>query len=487
MRRRSLSSMLEQLAAISGRDIGLVTSSGGRHGEYLILLDEASRAARLRGNTLVLLVDGLDEDKSHNRRSIASLLPINKVAGLRVVVTSRPDLSLPDDVEHRHPLRRVAVEQLVESASALDIGRRALSELQDRLRGPDLVVQILAFVVASGGGLSPSDLAQILNFAHNTRIPLAAIQLRQLLLGDLGRTTRIIVTDGIDEQVVFAHETLHAVAGEALRDVIHAYQNILDDWVSDLRLTRWPGAASMYAFSTYPKQLEASQRWHRLLELTLDVRRQTWLRKRYGSHHFLIAEHVRLLAHVTEQFPVDFTAIVRLTISYSLLAQVRRLPSSMPIAWARLGDFDKALLLARGVADYMAVNVAIELLELAQGHASDQAISTLRQEAETLIRSGAGSFPLRLDDAPNRKRLELIEVALAAHDLDTAVQIWTEIDSTSSTYSSASIRIIQVQARQNMPLALASVAALPLNIRLMVIKVVPRGKVTSGLRRHIPI
>jgi hypothetical protein len=74
-----------------------------------LLLKEAAVVCGRRGEHLVLMVDGLDEDRGvhdgPDSYSIAALLPHTSPAGLRVIVSGRLTPPLPFDVPHTHPLR----------------------------------------------------------------------------------------------------------------------------------------------------------------------------------------------------------------------------------------------------------------------------------------------------------------------------------------------------------------------------------------------
>ncbi|WP_238018834.1 hypothetical protein KZZ52_13890 [Dactylosporangium sp. AC04546] len=84
-----------------------------RETHLLELLKEAAAACQQRGGRLVLLVDGLDEDRGGregpDRHSIAALLPARPPAGMRVIVAGRPHPPVPGDVPPHNPLRDDAV------------------------------------------------------------------------------------------------------------------------------------------------------------------------------------------------------------------------------------------------------------------------------------------------------------------------------------------------------------------------------------------
>ena len=104
------------------------------------MLEQAAEACAARGERLILVVDGLDEDRGvttgPDARSIAALLPADPPAGMRVVVAGRPDPPIPDDVPGWHRLRDPGiVRPLAPSAYAQDIKTLAQQELRRLLHG----------------------------------------------------------------------------------------------------------------------------------------------------------------------------------------------------------------------------------------------------------------------------------------------------------------------------------------------------------------
>jgi hypothetical protein len=70
---------------------------------YLLdLMARAAAACKEAGTRLVLVVDGLDEDRSvttgPQAHSIVGSLPAEPPAGMRVIVAGRADPPVPDDV-----------------------------------------------------------------------------------------------------------------------------------------------------------------------------------------------------------------------------------------------------------------------------------------------------------------------------------------------------------------------------------------------------
>jgi hypothetical protein len=108
-----IDNVLEQLATLMDQDLPRFLTEATKEAYVLGLLEEADTACRDRGEHLVLLVDGLDEDRGvtagPNAHSIAALLPVRIPPGLRIIVAGRPNPPVPSDVPEDHPLRSPAV------------------------------------------------------------------------------------------------------------------------------------------------------------------------------------------------------------------------------------------------------------------------------------------------------------------------------------------------------------------------------------------
>jgi hypothetical protein len=104
-----IDNVLEQLLALLGEGMPTYLCESTRDAHLLGLLASAAEACQRRGENLVLLVDGLDEDcgmdSGPDAHSIAGLLPAEPPAGMRVVVAGRPNPPIPADVPRHHPLR----------------------------------------------------------------------------------------------------------------------------------------------------------------------------------------------------------------------------------------------------------------------------------------------------------------------------------------------------------------------------------------------
>jgi hypothetical protein len=91
--------LIEQLAELLGRALPALLTDATREPHLLAMLADAAAACAAKGERLVLVVDGLDEDRgvgtASDVHSIAAMLPIKPQNGLRVVVAGRPHPRCP--------------------------------------------------------------------------------------------------------------------------------------------------------------------------------------------------------------------------------------------------------------------------------------------------------------------------------------------------------------------------------------------------------
>ena len=132
--------LLEQLAELTGQELPAVLPEATREAYLLDLLAKAAAACQGAGGRLVLVVDGLDEDRGvttgSHAHSIAALLPADPPGGMRVIVAGRPNPPIPDDVPGWHPLRDPGIiRPLLDSPYARDLKRLGRQELQRLLHG----------------------------------------------------------------------------------------------------------------------------------------------------------------------------------------------------------------------------------------------------------------------------------------------------------------------------------------------------------------
>ncbi|MEV7346795.1 trypsin-like peptidase domain-containing protein [Streptomyces sp. NPDC093544] len=272
-------SLIQQCAALARRDPIDSTAPAARAGELRLLLAEAVKRVAADGTTLLLIVDGLDEDRSSGP-SIASLLPSTPPANMRVLVTSRSHPGLPADVDADHPLQGCPVLRLEPSAAARNTQHEAVREMDEALRGDELTRDLIGLVAAARGSLTVRDLQELTG-----RRP---FELEQRLGGPLGRILRssgsaaealaALPQDSPpatrrERGYLFAHDTLLAAAGKALGYGIDDYQARIKTWAADYAEAGWPPGTPDYLLSSYAQQITSLGDPEGAVQLATDARR----------------------------------------------------------------------------------------------------------------------------------------------------------------------------------------------------------------------
>jgi tetratricopeptide (TPR) repeat protein len=376
--------VLEQLAELVGEGLPAHLTGSTREAHLLRLYGEAARTCARRGQRMVLLVDGLDEDRtwttSPDAHSIASLLPERLEAGMRVLVAGRPNPPVPDDVSARHPLRDPDIVRRIEGSRHAQIIRgEAQRELKVLLADTGLQHDLLGLVTAAGGGLTSSDLAELTGAAP--------YWVKDAMRSYAGRT--FAVREGhVAEVHLLAHEELQAQAEEMLgEDELSRYRQMLHGWATAYAARGWPAGTPEYLLRGYFQMLRADGNLNRMVECALDaVRHNRMLDVTFGDA--VASDEIRIAEELTIDAGVpDLLDMIRLAIRRDELnARNDRIGSTLPWAWAALGHIHRAEALARSIPSLdergMAlVRIAEELIERDE---SGQAIHLL-EEAETLL------------------------------------------------------------------------------------------------------
>ena len=233
--------LLEELAELAGQDLPAVLPEATREAYLLDLLSQAAEACRRAGGRLVLVVDGLDEDRGvttgPQAHSIAALLPADPPAGMGVIVAGRPNPPIPDDVPDWHPLRDPGIiRPLHDSPYARDVERLARQELKRLLHGTKVERDLLGLLTAARGGLSGTDLEELTGAA--------LWKIEKILHTVAGRTfsrraSRWAPETG-PEVYLLGHEELQDAASHDLGRRLARYQDRLHDWADRYRAQGWP-------------------------------------------------------------------------------------------------------------------------------------------------------------------------------------------------------------------------------------------------------
>ncbi|MDJ0342834.1 hypothetical protein QMK19_23300 [Streptomyces sp. H10-C2] len=369
----------EQLAALLGRTAPAFLTPSTRDAHLLTMLGEAAELCRGRGERLVLLVDGLDEDRGvtigPDAHSIAALLPARPGAGLRVVVAGRPHPPVPADVPGHHPLHdpRI-VRTLAGSPYAAAVRADCERELVRLLNGASEERDLLGFVVAAGGGLSVSDLAQLTGMSDwETERHLRAVT---------GRTFATRANQhpppGSDADVgdvyVLGHEELQSTALTMFGPArLSAYRERLHSWAMTYREQRWPQGTPDYLLLGYARLLRSLGDLPRAVACATDAARQDRQRERTGGDAAALVEIDHAWSLLVPAEETDLVRAALLAAHRSRLKDRNDYPEGLPALWAALGQPDRAEALARGMGDSDTVAPALAQIAVEAGRRGDSA------------------------------------------------------------------------------------------------------------------
>ncbi|MFI0815531.1 trypsin-like peptidase domain-containing protein [Streptomyces sp. NPDC021098] len=424
--------VVHQLAALVGREPSPHASPGVREAERRALLTEAAERVAEDGGTLLLVVDGLDEDQSARDGatgpSIASLLPERPPPGVRVLVASRPNPALPLDVKARHPLRGDVVRQLGATDFATDLEHDAWFELSRALAGDDLEKDIVGLLAAARGSLRSEELREL------TGRQLYAVRHRVegmfgRILRRRGRSARPHEKRGY----LFAHETLFVAATEMLGPDLLPYRDRIHAWAAGYRDQGWPEETPPYLLQQYGRMVSGLGDVDRATALTTDPRRQDRMRAVTGSDAAALAEVDAVRTMAAREAPDDLGTLAALGTAEDLLSRRNSsLPWNLPVVMARLGPTRRAEGLARSVFD--AHDRARALVGVAQtmAESGDARATELAREAVALVNRDA--FPSGSKDEDEARQItRAAAVTLATVGRGTeALELITERDDTRS-------------------------------------------------------
>ncbi|BCJ40560.1 hypothetical protein GCM10010168_81060 [Actinoplanes ianthinogenes] len=347
--------LTQQLCQLLGQEVPLGLSDVTREGALLDLFAQAAANRVQAGGSLVLVVDGLDEDRSvttgAEARSIAGLLPGRPPEGMRVIVTGRPNPPVPDDVPDWHPLRdKRNIRQLLPSPSAQNLRRLGRAELKRLLTGSSLEQDVLGLLTAARGGLTASDLSELTGAG--------LVEIEDVLHTAAGRTfiRRAGTLSPVGDQVyLLGHEELQVAAVSYLGRVREAhYRNQLHSWADGYRAEEpaWPRHTPEYLLLGYPRLLIAVGDGDRLARLATDPVRHDLLLELSGGDAVALAEIKTCEGMLLAGDRPDLGHLALLSYQrHRLVTRNANIPAELPAVWAMLGNPTRGEALARGITN----------------------------------------------------------------------------------------------------------------------------------------
>lgn|GEM_PF-6458329 len=309
--------LIEQLSELLGLQLPSSPAPAARDGYRRHLLNMASELSQSRGRTLVLVVDGLDEDQG--KPSIASLLPRLIPTSLKVVVASRPDPTIPHDVVGDHPLRLCTTRELISSPYAQYIRISAEDELQSLLSSQDEGTRtLLGLVAAALGGLTKEDLSSLTSLA-----PYRINELLGRIAGRsfVGRQIQISWTS-FETVYLFAHDALQSQAETLLGESeIESYRAIIHEWSHRYQKENWPEGTPYYLLRGYPQMLEAIKDAELLSSIATDRNRHDRMLETTGGDANALNEIQAAEALMLQEAKPNLYVMVKLELHKTMLRQ----------------------------------------------------------------------------------------------------------------------------------------------------------------------
>ncbi|MFT7837119.1 hypothetical protein Q5530_13315 [Saccharothrix sp. BKS2] len=334
--------VLEQLAELLAEPLPALLPEATREAHLVGMLAEAAELCRSRGERLVLLVDGLDEDRGAaaptGAHSIAALLPAHPAAGMRVVVSGRPNPPAPADLSPHHPLRDPLITRdLAVSARARVLRDDMELELDRLLRGGRAGRDLLGLVVSAAGGLGGPDLAELTGRDEH----------------EVRRQLRTVAGRGFDVRpgrwrpgtvYLLGHEELQATAEERLgRAAIAGYRDRLHRWADGYRDRGWPEDTPEYLLRGYHRLLVATGDTARLVSCATDPARHDRVLDLSGGDGDALAEIAAAQDLLLTAEHPDLAALARLAVHRDrLVKRGSAIPERLPALWAGLGNVARA-------------------------------------------------------------------------------------------------------------------------------------------------
>jgi tetratricopeptide (TPR) repeat protein len=348
-----IENVLEQLATLLGKPLPAYLPESTKEAHLLGMLSDAAFACRERNERLVLVLDGLDEDRGLSGdpdvHSIAGLLPDRLPADMRIVVTGRVNPPIPSDVRPGHKLLDPAIVRTLQASPyAVDIRKEMEGELKRLLRGRKEQQDLLGLLTASGGGLAGSDLAELTG-----RRPWEIEDELGTVTGRSFSTRPSHWRPGVGPGVyVLGHEELQRMAeGEYLGNArLEGYRTRLHNWADQYQEAGWPENTPEYLLRGYFRMLLATGDRRRMIACATDRVRHERMLTTSGGDNAASEEITAAMGVIVRSGEPDLAAIARLAVLRDYLADRNTMiPADLPAAWAGLGHVAHAEALAGAI------------------------------------------------------------------------------------------------------------------------------------------
>ncbi|WP_144120912.1 caspase family protein [Catellatospora sichuanensis] len=342
-----------QLAELLDEPMPVLTDAT-REFTFLYLLAQAGKRCEARGERLVLLVDGLDEDRGvttgPDAHSIAALLPERPSHGVRIIVAGRPNPPVPDDVPPGHPLYdKAVIFPLTPSAQARVVQKDMQRELSHLLNGSPAEQDLLGLLTAAVGGLSARDLAELTG-----QLPWQVEEHLATVAGRSFNTRGSQWRPGQEPDVyVLGHEELQKTATGRIGPLrLNDNRQRLHAWADTYQTRNWPPTTPEYLLRGYYRLLASIGDLTRLVALSTDTARHDRMLDLSGGDTAALTEITTIQTLLLAQPEPDLEVMALLSIRRkNLTDRNTNIPAGLPAVWAHLGQPARAEALARSISD----------------------------------------------------------------------------------------------------------------------------------------
>ncbi|MCG7206401.1 hypothetical protein [Streptomyces arenae] len=389
------------------------------------LFAAAAEKSMRHGRTLLLVVDGLDDDVAWSglaaasaaptagvggtpnvvHGSIAALLPAAPPPGMRVIVSFRRGVRPPDDLPVRHPLRQRTHLRALAPVEGVP---------QVRLPPPDpaaLGETVAGLLAAAGGGLRTADLAELAG--------LPADRLDRLVQGPAGRS--LILDDPVTQTYALAAPGLIQTIGEGVgAEAITRHTRALLAWSHRWRTAGWPPETPPYPLTHQLRLLTgAAER----AAYVLDMPRLRRLASTAGPETaFAQLDAFEGEISPSDTSPDSLAVLVPLLAARTLLRREScEVPPGAPALLVRLGEVDRARGLARSAPTMAARAVHLADMAVEMSYAEREGADAVALEAaQWLTRTDQGSPGTYQDTETYTRLLEAARTLVSLNDLGAA-------------------------------------------------------------------
>lgn len=387
----------------TGEELHLDSGNPGKLRELLDLcVDEASRV----GRSVVLFVDGIDEDVS-SREGLATMMSVLNglsTPGLKIIITAWSERA-PVETSN---WRRVTIRRTRQVAEDLQQMETELETLFDQAA----MRRVLQYLTFGFGSFEAEELAQLTG-AGSVRL------MRKVLMQSDERVFRAVREDGEAERWGFAHPTFAEASRALFEDAGGAWpageltsvgavsaeidtQVRLESWAQSFRNAGWPTESPRYLLTDYPAALADRADLTGLCRLIFDARYLRAVAGKFGPANpiaNLVAQALRLaLASGPTANLETIAKLVTVRDNYQPIAD--SVPLALLEAVGKVSGPVAAKRLSSHIIDH---NIDYDAEETADRTAGSTSSSTSQaQIVGALVRAGladmAREYALKLDE-----------------------------------------------------------------------------------------